>query len=105
MISTWLVGSGYMAQEYAKVLNELAPNYEVIGRRQKSALDFESATNHSVRQGGLSKALNESKSPKQAIVAVGVEDLSKISAELIRSGVKRILLEILLVNAFGVSAV
>jgi predicted dehydrogenase len=92
-MSTWLVGAGYMAQEYAKVLNELISDYEVIGRGQKSALDFESATNHSVRQGGLSQALNELKPPKQAIVAVGVEDLSKISAELVRSGVKRILLE------------
>lgn len=92
-MSTWLVGAGYMAQEYAKVLNELVSEYEVIGRGQKSALDFESATNHFVRQGGLSKALKELKPPNQAIVAVGVENLSKIAAELLRSGVKRILLE------------
>ena len=92
-MSTWLVGAGYMALEYAKVLNELVSEYEVIGRGHKSAIDFESSTNHSVRQGGLSKALKELKPPKQAIVAVGVEDLSKVAAELVRSGVKRILLE------------
>ena len=41
-MSIWLIGAGYMAQEYAKVLNELAPEYEVIGRGEKSALNFES---------------------------------------------------------------
>ncbi|MDC0492609.1 gfo/Idh/MocA family oxidoreductase [Candidatus Pseudothioglobus singularis] len=92
-MSTWLIGAGYMAQEYAKVLNILSSEYVVIGRGKKSAIEFESLTNHSVRQGGLTKALKELSPPIQAIVAVGVEDLSKIASELVRSGVKRILLE------------
>ena len=92
-MSIWLIGAGYMAQEYAKVLNELAPEYEVIGRGEKSALNFESNTKHKVRKGGLTNALEISKSPDQAIVAVGVEDLSNVAIELVHSGVKRILLE------------
>ena len=92
-MSTWLIGAGYMAQEYAKVLNILLPEYEVIGRGKKSATEFESVTSHFVRQGGLKKALEELKPPMQAIVAVGVEDLSRIASELVRFGVKRILLE------------
>ena len=69
-MSIWLIGAGYMAQEYSKVLNELVPEYEVIGRGEKSALNFESNTKLKVRKGGLTNALEISKSPDQAIVAV-----------------------------------
>ena len=41
-MSTWLIGAGYMAQEYAKVLNILVSDYDVIGRGEKSAKEFES---------------------------------------------------------------
>ena len=92
-MSIWLIGAGYMAQEYAKVLNELVPEYEVIGRGEKSALNFESNTKHKVTKGGLTSALEISKSPDQAIVAVGVENLSNIAIELVQAGVQRILLE------------
>jgi predicted dehydrogenase len=92
-MSVWLIGAGYMAQEYAQVLNELGTEYEVIGRGKKSAVDFESATKHKVKTGGLSIALKESKPPEKAIVAVAVEDLHEVSIQLVKSGVKRILLE------------
>jgi predicted dehydrogenase len=92
-MSTWLIGAGYMAQEYAKVLDELMPEFEVIGRSEKSALNFESIINRKVKQGGLKKALEESSAPDQAIVAVGVEELAKTTTELVKAGVKKILLE------------
>lgn len=92
-MSVWLVGAGYMAKEYAKVLNELVIYYEVIGRGEKSAKDFEKITNHNVIKGGLEKQLKDSRPPDQAIVAVGVDNLYMVASELIRSGVKRILLE------------
>ena len=92
-MSIWLIGAGYMAQEYAKVLDQLVPKYQVIGRGKKSALKFESITGHNVRQGGLTLALKELQLPKVAIVAVGVEELSKVTSKLVKSGIKRILIE------------
>ena len=81
-MSIWLVGAGYMAQEYAKVLEQLVSNYQVIGRGKKSALKFETITGHNVIQGGLTLALEKLKLPKLAIVAVGVEELSKVTGGL-----------------------
>ncbi len=92
-MSVWLIGAGYMAQEYAKVLNELGIEYKVIGRGKKSAVEFEAATKHQVKTGGLSLALKELQPPAKAIVAVAVEDLHEVSIQLVKSGVKRILLE------------
>ena len=92
-MSIWLIGAGDMAQEYSKVLNELVSDYEVIGRGKKSATNFKLVTNHSVREGGLSIALKDSKPPAKAIVSVAVEDLYEVTIQLVKSGVKRILLE------------
>ena len=32
MKNIWIIGAGYVAKEYAKVLNALDREYEVIGR-------------------------------------------------------------------------
>ena len=36
----WLIGPGYMGIEYAKVLNSLNAEYQVLGRSQKSKIKF-----------------------------------------------------------------
>ncbi len=92
-MSIWLVGSGYMAQEYAKVLMDIAPDFQVIGRGENSAKSFEKATNISVVRGGINNALLSMQIPEQAIIAVGVEELANTATNLLESGVKRILLE------------
>lgn len=92
-MSLWLVGAGTMAQEYAKVLNGLGQDFEVIGRSATSAAKFEMATGHAVRQGGLSAALATLPAPDEAIVAVGVEHLAGVAAELIEAGTRRVLIE------------
>ena len=92
-MSIWLVGAGLMAQDYAKVLSEIGKPFDVIGRGENSAKIFEQMTGNSVRKGGLQLALNNEKAPDQAIIAVGVEELSSTATELILGGTKRILIE------------
>lgn len=92
-MSLWLVGAGTMAQDYAKVLQSLGHDFEVIGRSVASAVKFELSTGRSVRQGGLSKALATFGAPDQAIIAVGVAQLAGLAIELIEAGTRRILIE------------
>jgi hypothetical protein len=92
-MSIWLVGAGLMAQGYAKVLSEIGKPFDVIGRGENSAKIFEQMTKHTVRTGGLKNALNSSTAPRQAIIAVGVEQLASTATELILAGTKRILIE------------
>jgi len=92
-MSIWLIGAGVMAQDYAQVLQGLDLPFEVIGRGADSAVEFEKVTGKRVRIGGLADALNAGKVPEKAIVAVGVEQLAPTTDELIRAGVKRIMVE------------
>ena len=92
-MSIWLVGSGLMAVEYAKVLVSLGNKFIVIGRGKKSAQAFTKENNISVLTGGITKALKDNTHPRTAIVAVGVEELSRTASELIKAGTKRILIE------------
>ena len=92
-MSLWLIGAGMMAQAYAKVLQDLDHNFDVIGRNAASAAKFELATGHSVQQDGLNAALAISDAPENAIVAVSVEQLALVAMSLIKAGTRRILLE------------
>lgn len=92
-MNIWLIGAGAMAQDYCKVLLSLNFPFEVIGRSQKSAKEFEINTGKTVRLGGLEKSLGESKPPNFAIIAVGVESLAEVAIQLIKAGSRRILLE------------
>lgn len=92
-MSLWLIGAGAMAQDYARVLQGLDLSFEVIGRGAESANKFKKTTGKQVRIGGLAEALCVVKAPEKAIVAVGVEQLAATTSELIRAGVKRIMVE------------
>ncbi|MBI3534470.1 MAG: Gfo/Idh/MocA family oxidoreductase [Deltaproteobacteria bacterium] len=89
-----LVGAGQMAIDYAKVLQSLKQPFVVVGRGATTAKTFESQTGLSVKHGGVKEFLARvQKVPQQAIVAVGVEQLSSVTSVLIESGVRRILVE------------
>lgn len=78
-----LVGAGYMAREYAKVLKALKVKFIVVGNRKNSAKSFEKSMNVQVEPGGIEKWLKkQKKSPKRAIVATTEDTLDKITSFL-----------------------
>lgn len=90
----WLVGTGYMAVEYAKVLNALGVTYITIGRQTKNCESFSAATGAKPIPGGLMGYLQTRPSiPECAFVTVGIEALSQVTAQLLEYGVKYVLLE------------
>jgi predicted dehydrogenase len=92
-MSIWLVGASSIAQDYARVLIALDKAFDVIGRGESSALEFERNINHPVRRGGVRKIIKNGEAPQIAIVAVGIDQLATVTEDLIRSGSKYILLE------------
>jgi len=92
-MTLWLIGAGTMAIEYARVLKALGQTFSVIGRGDSSAHFFEKQTGHAVKRYGLTNALVNLKAPDMAIVAVGIEQLSRTTISLIEAGTKRILVE------------
>ena len=89
-----LVGAGYMAKEYAKVLHGLKQSFVVVGRGEESAKKFEQETGEAVMRGGVSSFIaGQTAIPSHAIVAVGIKDLYGNALDLLKAGVKHILLE------------
>jgi predicted dehydrogenase len=92
--SVWLVGAGSMALDYLQVLRALNCHITVIGRGQTSASQFETEGYHPVFSGGLDSFLKlYPVIPYAAIIAVGVEALASTTLQLLRAGVRRILVE------------
>jgi predicted dehydrogenase len=90
----WLIGAGYMAVEYAKVLGGLGTEFTVIGRSATSAESFEKKTGIHALTGGAERHIDRSKEiPPFAIVSVGVKELGSVTMDLIEYGVKKILVE------------
>lgn len=90
----WLIGAGNMAIEYARILKEKKIMFEVIGRGEESATAFFEKTGVKVLTGGVADQLRTcSEVPTTAIVAVGVEELADTVVQLLKVGVKRILVE------------
>jgi predicted dehydrogenase len=89
-----LVGAGEMAQSYAKVLRAQNVYFEVVGRGDGSASLFEAKTSVRVHRGGIQTYLNGQRPvPEMAIVAVDVDQLAPVTLQLIKKGVRRILVE------------
>src|SRR5512136_387159 len=94
MKTVWLVGAGYMAKEYAKVLKLLRPEFAVIGRGKETAVDFEQTLKVPVVTGGIEDYVQSSKAiPKHAIVTVDAQYLSDVTRKLVDSGVQNLLVE------------
>jgi predicted dehydrogenase len=89
-----LVGAGPMAIEYAKVLQAMNIRFVVVGRSEKSATKFFELTGIKVFQGGLGQYIKTNvKLPPQAIVCVTENNLGEVTRELLRKGVKSVLVE------------
>jgi len=92
--NVWLIGTGYMGIEYAKVLTNLEVSYQVIGRSVESTKAFETSTNKTARSGGLEKWLKGSPPvPDHVIVAVSLNQLKETTSLLLDYGIKNILVE------------
>ena len=89
-----LVGAGYMAVEYAKVLEATKLPFIAVGRGEASAGTFKNSTGIDVVTGGIEKWLKTARSiPKTAIVAVSVTELGSVTKSLISHGIRSILVE------------
>lgn len=97
----WIIGTGNIGGEYAKILSELSVDFQAIGRSEQSAAAFEKElqekgypVKHPVIRGGLSQFLRSNPQPPAgAIVALPIESLQGAASELMDYGVQNILLE------------
>jgi len=94
MNNIWLIGAGPMAVDYSKVLNDLGVKYKVVGRSEAGCNLFLERTNHEAIPGGLDQFLKgKPEMAECAIVAASIENLAETCEQLIRYGVRNILLE------------
>jgi predicted dehydrogenase len=90
----WLVGTGPMAQEYAKVLLSLRVPFVAIGRGRSNCEAFREKTGVEAVAGGLDAFLaGTDATATHALVAVGIEALAGTTETLLRRGVRRLLVE------------
>lgn len=90
-----IVGAGYMAKEYAKVLKAQNRNFIVVGRGEESARKFTEETGVEVITGGIEKYIDEYQNdhPTTGIVAVRSLMLKETAELMIQNGFKRLLVE------------
>lgn len=89
-----LVGLGNMGKEYHKILSAMKIPYTAIGRSEKNAQEFEKITGHKAYFGGIDQYIKDNEMNFQtAILAVQAEYGSECAVALLRSGVKRLLVE------------
>lgn len=90
----YVVGAGYMAREYARVLKALGESFLVVGRGEQAVQEIRAELKVNAVAGGLTKAIAEAHQPPQvAIVCTPIETLCAVTLELLRFGVRAILLE------------
>lgn len=89
-----LLGAGEMGFEYSKVLRHLGVDFSVVGRSVAGVERFNALTGLMAMPNGLSEWKKHRETDAEfAIVAVSVEELSKTTIDLMRCGVRKILLE------------
>lgn len=89
-----LVGTGPMAVEYAKVLQEQRIPFTVVGRGQESAARFAAGVGVQPIIGGLHAWLATRPTlPRHAIIAVSEDQLGRTALTLLQKNVKSILVE------------
>lgn len=93
MTHVLLVGAGYMAKEYVKVLKALDVSFDVVGRGKESAEAFQKELGVSVQYGGVEKNFDQSRSYSHAIIATTLESLEENTLFLLNQGVSNILVE------------
>ena len=87
-----LVGTGYMAKEYVKVLKSLPCKFVVIGNQLTSTKEFERATGKKAYSGGIEK-LNNFSEFTHCINAVRSDLLHSVNTHLLQFGAREILCE------------
>lgn len=88
-----LVGAGYMAKEYAKVLKAMQVPFIAVGRSKNSAEKFEKEIGVRAMPGGIINWLKTNGPLAKAIVAVTENQLGIVTRQLINAGYKEILVE------------
>lgn len=93
-IDIFLVGCGYMAGEYYKVLNGMEIKPIIVGRSKEKCEQFEKNYEATVYSGGVENVFKDIKQiPQYAIVAASIEQLYSCTSYLLECGVKNILVE------------
>ncbi len=89
-----IVGAGYMAREYYKVLRGMGCQAIILGRGEQKAKQFEEGFGVKVYTGGYREVLRRQPAmPEYAIVAVNVGALCSVTQELMQLGIHNILVE------------
>ena len=90
-----LIGTGPMAVDYSKVLQAMSMEFNVIGRGATSADLFNATTGITPITGGVDSYLSNNKIDNNttAIIATGTETLMSIMLQLLKAGIKKILIE------------
>lgn len=90
-----IIGSGFMAREYLRVFHHLKRNDVTIVGRSATKVEIlrSEFPNYKYHIGGLESYLAENEAPEFAINAVSVNQLQQTSIQLLKAGVKSILLE------------
>ncbi|MGZ5280759.1 MAG: Gfo/Idh/MocA family oxidoreductase [Bacteroidia bacterium] len=94
-METLIIGTGPMAIAYAEVLKDIAKPFKVVGRGENSAESFKQKIGVSPVTGGVAKYLQEHEihQSTQAIIATGTESLMETLILLLKSGVRKVLVE------------
>lgn len=92
-MSIWIIGTGQMGIDYAKVLTSLDKKFEVMCRTENSAKVFQEKSGKSAHFGKIEDIAKTIPIPEFAIVAVTIDSLASVATILINLGVKNILLE------------
>jgi predicted dehydrogenase len=93
-LNVLLVGAGYMAKEYSRVLTAQAIKHIAVCRSRETAVRFKSETGIETIPGGIDNALsNLQYKLKKSIVAVSVDQLAETVIKLIENGFVEILVE------------
>ena len=90
-----LIGAGYMAREYIKVLKSMGCDIIVVGNSENNAKKFQEETGITVYAGGIDNYLknNDIDSDIYAINAVRTIFLAQVNLTLLKNGCKHLLSE------------
>lgn len=88
-----VVGVGPIGIEYTNVLRALGHHPEVIGRSMARCREFSITTGWPARWGGIEAIAASESLPEVAIVATSEPQLGNVTSVLLKSGVRRILVE------------
>lgn len=88
-----LVGTGNIARDYVKVLNNLEVYYDVVGRSQEGCKQFTQDTGVEAKAGGIKSAGIRAGKYDAAILAIDASQLASVACDLMRLDVKEILVE------------